>query len=92
MDASFILDDTESPVKPLPYTLGKRSKGERITQPDTYSKFETEFYDVVKDCAKYIDKLNSIEDKIKYSRKLNKIFVLKEKMLLMRLFRELATK
>lgn len=89
---TFMIDlDTPEEMKPLPYTLGKsKSKSERIKQIDYYPKFEVEFFDTVKDCAEYIDKLHGAEERLEYTKRLNKIFVSREKASVMNLFRELV--
>ena len=93
MDASFTIDlDEESPLKPLPYSLGKRTKSKRemIKLPETYPKFEVEFFDVIKSCAEYIDKIHCVETRIKLNKELNKIFILRHKGSAMRMFMELV--
>lgn len=87
---SFVLDDTKNTAKPLPSTMVK--KREKINQIDYYPKFEVEFFDVVKDCAKMIDRLVDVDERIKHTKRLNKIFVMRDKMLLMQMFRDLVMK
>lgn len=88
----FMIDlDTPEEMKPLPYTLGKsKSKSDRIKQIDYYPKFEVEFFDVVKSCAEYIDKLLDANERLEYTKRLNKIFVSRNKPNLMNLFRDLV--
>ena len=95
MEASFTFDLSEDvKVKPLPCSLGKRTKNkrvDRIKQIDYYPILEIEFFDVLKQCAENIDKLNDVEKRLKYTQRLNKIFVIRHKGSLMQLFRELVT-
>lgn len=97
MDAekpSFVIDnleELEQNHKPLPYRPRKR-RSERISNPDTYMKFDESFYDDVKSCAEYIERLESVNEKIKYSKRLNKIFLLKHRGSALRLFKELWDK
>ena len=72
MDASphsFVLDNTENSAKPLPSSV-KLKKPERINQIDYYPKYEVEFFDVVKDCAKMIDRLVDVDERIRQTKKL----------------------
>lgn len=90
---SFVLKDVDEKVfKPLPYNLGKRanSKVKRVKLLDYYPKYEAEFYEVVAKCAEYIDKIRDVDQKIKYSNDLNRIFILRRRDLVMRVFRELV--
>lgn len=92
---TFILDEEalNLPSKPLPYTLlhtkSKKDGKTRFIMPDTYPKFETEFFDVIHSCAGYIDKLKTIEQRIEMNTRLNKVFVARHKASAMRLFRDL---
>jgi hypothetical protein len=91
---SFEIDfDNVPELKPLPYALGKSKSpvaGRKLKQIDYYPKLEIEFFDVVKSCAEYIDKLNTVEDRLYYTKELNKIFVIRHKASLMQLFRKLV--
>lgn len=93
MDANrptFILEEFEDNSKPLPYSLPRpRNKKERVKLPDNYPKFEVEFYDVIKSCAEYIDKINCLVTRVKYNKELNKIFIIRHRGSAMRLFKEL---
>lgn len=89
MKHTFILEDVEDKAKPLPCTL-KRKRPERVEIPSTYPKFEVEFYDVLKSCAEYIDKIQNTDDRIRYNKLLNKIFILRHRGSAMKLFRELV--
>jgi hypothetical protein len=87
----FIIDLDTSDFKPVPTTIRKRaSKGLMIKLPDYYPKYEEEFFDTVKDCASYIDRLYTVDEKINYNNRLNRIFIIRDRVSLMRLFRELA--
>lgn len=92
MEHSFVLDNLEVSAKPLPPSIKIRRRKEKINQPDYYIKYEVEFFDVVKDCAKMIDNLVDVEERIRLSKRLNKIFVLRDKMLVMKLFRDIVMK
>jgi hypothetical protein len=82
--------DSEDEIKPLPPLKRDRTKRDRTTLPNIYPKFEIEFYDVVKSCAEYIDKIQNTDTRIKYHKELSKIFVIRHKASAMRLFRELV--
>lgn len=69
----------------------KKSRHDRIDQPAHYLKFETEFFDTVKECAELIDKLIGADERLKYSRMLNRVFVRRSKLDLMILYRQLIT-
>lgn len=96
MDAerpTFILSDTSEPEhRPIPSSLGKRKKKYHgsVTLPDYYPKYETEFYDVVSSCAEYIDKIKCAETRLKFHKRLSKIFVIRHKGSAMALFRDLV--
>jgi len=78
-------------VKPLPSNVSRRKpRSERIFQPLQYPKFETEFFDVIKDCAVYIDKLPDSNLRLRYTKRMNRVFVERDRSLAMRLFRELV--
>lgn len=88
---SFKIDlEGEENFKPLPYTIKKPKKNHRVTLPDIYPKFEVEFFDVAQSCAEYIDKIADTKLRLKYHNELNKIFILRHKGSVMRLFIELA--
>lgn len=94
MDAvrpSFILEEPpEGSIKPLPYRLKKpKEKVERVRLPNSYPKYEVEFYDVIRTCAEYIDKIHDIDKRIKYNKDLNRIFIIRHRGAAMRLFKEL---
>lgn len=95
MDAekpTFILDlDDTFSSKPLPPNIGRRSRrGPSVKLPDYCPKFEPEFFDVVKDCAAYINRNNSVEERVTLNNRLNRIFILRDRASLMRLFRDLV--
>jgi hypothetical protein len=97
MDAvehSFKIDlDEPEVIKPLPYKVigyNRTKKSERLFLPDHYEKVEIEFFDIVKECAEYIDKIHDVNLRTKYHKDLSKIFVLRHKPTIMRLFRELV--
>lgn len=88
---SFIinLDEEDPHVKPLPSVI-RRDKRTRLSLPTMYPKFEAEFYETVAECAEMIDKISDVNLKLKYHNDLNKIFILRNKQTVMRLFRELV--
>ena len=55
---------------------------------NVYPKFETEFYDVIKDCAEYIDGVIDIDLKLKLNKRLNKIFIIRHRGLAMAMFKQ----
>jgi hypothetical protein len=81
---SFILpdipNDIANPVLP-------RSKAFHIAY---YPQHREDFYDIIKDCAVYIDKLKTVEDKIIYTNQLSRIFIVRHKGEAMKLFRKLV--
>lgn len=84
---SFILDlEAVDNFRPLVY-VDKNKK--RIFLEEIYHKYEVEFYDVVKDCAKMIDEIEDYETRLKYHQDLSRIFVIRHKTSLMRLFSKL---
>jgi hypothetical protein len=88
---SFRINLDEEYIKPLPCNMRRaKSKTPRIKIPDEYPKYEVEFYEVVADCAKYIDKIQDTELRLKMHKDLSKIFVLRHRVSAMRLFRELV--
>jgi hypothetical protein len=82
------LDTPDVNIKPLHTMI--RHKSEKVKLPDCYYKFEVEFYDTVKQCAEYIDKLQDTDLRIKYTKRLSKIFISRHKVNVMQLFRELV--
>lgn len=82
---TFKLPDMEEPET---YVMLPRSKAFHIAY---YPKFQVEFYDLVKDCAQYIDKLHKVEDKILYTNHLSRIFIVRHKGEAMKLFKKLVT-
>jgi hypothetical protein len=92
---SFILDlNAPDNSKPLPYLVKPKRKNGRLDWykvSDHYPKFEIEFFDIIKDCAKYIDDIESLESRVKYNKQLNKVFIIRHRGLAMRLFKELVT-
>lgn len=92
---SFVIDlDKPDELMPLSLGLGTRprdKKPEKIKQIDYYPKFEVEFFDTVKDCAERIDKISDLNERLEYTKRLNKIFVIRHKPSLMNLFRELVS-
>lgn len=88
---SFVLDlDKEVEIKPLPSVIKKPGvKAERLKVPRAYPKYELEFYETIQTCGEYIDKLSSVEERVKYHKELNKIFLIRHRGSAMKLFREL---
>lgn len=66
-------------------------KRERVDIPNLYFKYEEEFFDTVRECAIRIDKLPNNETRLYFHKTLSKVFLNRDKVLLMRLFRELIT-
>lgn len=92
---SFVVDfeKGERSHKPLPYSLGStQGKNRRVRLPSRYEKYDSDFYDMVRSCAELIDKLTSLESRIKYTNNLNKIFIIKHKGLATNLYIELQQK
>lgn len=91
---SFKVDlDGDEPLKPLSYVTKKKqgNRSDRVQLPDAYPKFEIEFFDVIKSCAEYIDKISDRDTRTKYHKQLSKIFVIRHKASAMILFKELVT-
>lgn len=92
-DHSFKIDlEAEDTLKPLPYVKRTKSKNphNKITLTDYYPKHEEEFYEMVGTCAKYIDKIRETDVRLKYHKELSRIFVIRHRESVMRLFRELV--
>jgi hypothetical protein len=87
---SFTIDlDEERPSRPVPpVRVGKNRQ--RVTLPDFYPKYELEFFETVAVCADYIDKISDVNVRLKFHNDLNRIFILRHKPTLMRLFRDLV--
>ena len=90
---SFTVDMNVDDIKPLPismrHTKSKR-KYDRITLPETYPKLEVEFYDIIYDCAEYIDKIQDIDTRVKMNKELSRVFVIRHKPSAMILFKLLV--
>jgi hypothetical protein len=87
---TFKIDlDEEVNFRPLVLVTPKKPKSDKIKMPQTYPKYEEDFFDTLKSCAGYIDQLGTVELKIKYNKELNKIFLIRHHGSLMRLFRDL---
>jgi hypothetical protein len=89
---SFVIDlDKEDNSKPVHANITiPRGKSMRVKTLETYPKFETEFFDLVQSCAVYIDKVEDLKERIKFTNELNKIFIIRHKPSVMRLFRTLV--
>ena len=57
-----------------------------------YPKYEPEFYDLMSDCARYIDKMTDVDEKITYTNHLSRIFIIRHKDEAMKLLKKLAKK
>lgn len=87
---TFIVDlEANDEFKPLPSQLKRKKYQGSVRLPDYYHKYEVEFYDMVNTCAQYIDKVSCPSDKLKFHKRLSKIFVIRHKGSVMSLFREL---
>lgn len=77
-------------MKPLPYEpRKKKTKFNIVKLIDTYPKFEVEFYDCVSDVAQMIDKISDRDERIRLHKELTKIFAIRHKGSIMRLYREI---
>ena len=89
---SFIidLDAKDDNFKPL-NTVYKKPvrKNNRVTMPNVYHKYECEFFDIIKSCAQYIDKLDTVDKKCEMNKKLTRIFISRHTGAAMQFFRDL---
>ena len=83
---SFILQDAPEETPKYPRVPQGRK---RINLPAYYPKYEPEFYDTVQKCAEYIDKLPRVEKKIYYTKELSKVFIVRHRGAVMKLFRDI---
>jgi len=84
---SFFLD-LDAPVSNLPLPYNKE-RNERVMVPKNYPRFEVDFFDTITDCGREIDKINDRDERDRYNKELTKIFIIRHKPSVMRLFREL---
>jgi hypothetical protein len=87
---SFKIDlDSGEDLKPLPYVRRTKGKNKRLGLPNTYPKFEVEFYDCISDVAQMIDRVTDRDARVKFHQELTKIFAIRHKGSVMRLYREI---
>lgn len=88
---TFVIDlDAPDNSKPLPSSKPwPKNRQDWLKVSPVYVKYEEEFYDVIKDCAKGIDKVTDVELRLKLNKRLNKIFIIRQRGAAMKLYKEL---
>ncbi len=54
-----------------------------------YPKYELEFYDLLLVCVDYMEKIEDVGVKVKFNNQLNRVFIVRQRGPLMKLFRDL---
>ena len=94
MDAEFPkptfivdLDEVNKPNNPTIYATRRRQN--RVNE-DFYARFDEQFFEDVKDCARLIDKIPDVSERMRQSKMLDRIFVMRDKGSILRMFKHLT--